>query len=79
MSWKWHVPKCVTLDICKDCPPCPEAHEQAKQTKKPVRNSNGEVHCPCGTVTGLNLRGHMPPLALCHNCQTASLIKEFGE
>lgn len=79
MSGKWYTPPCVTLDICKDNPSCPEAHEQAKQTKNAVRDNLGQVHCPCGSVTGLNLRGHMPALALCHNCQTASLIKEFGE
>jgi len=73
----WYADDVAT--ICKDCPTTPEAHKQAKETKKPVRNRNGECHCPCGTVTGCNLRGQMPALALCHNCQTASLIKDYGE
>ena len=41
---------------------------KARETGQPIRDYSGQVHCPCGTVIGLNLQGRVPPLARCHKC-----------
>ena len=33
------------------------------------RRLNGEVICSCGTVTGKNLNGDLPPLQPCPDCR----------
>lgn len=54
--------------LFQDCPSAPEADALARRNKVPMRNNSGEVHCPCGTVIGCNLRGQAPILQPCRHC-----------
>ena len=50
----------------------PTTMKVAKAIQEPMRVLKGpcigEVCCPCGTVTGLNLKGDWPPLEVCPSC-----------
>ncbi len=41
-------------------PTTAEAHAQALETGKRVRDNQGELHHPCGCVVGLNLLNEVP-------------------
>lgn len=46
-----------------------QANAYAADNGEPCRDNLGQVHCPCGTVTGLNLNKQIPPLTRCHECR----------
>lgn len=53
------------------------ARDKASKTKHPVRDCFGQIHCPCGTITELNLHNELPPKRCCRAC--FRLGKEWAE
>lgn len=51
----------------------PTTKKVAAAVNEPMRvwegKCRGEVCCPCGTVTGLNLKGQWPHLRRCEKCR----------
>lgn len=62
---RWYTAPSVVQNICADMPLPGDASALAQHTGEAVRDNRGEVHCPCGSVTGLNLRNQMPQVRRC--------------